>query len=131
MLSPQYRPLVGGYERAAERLSAALVTRGHQVTVIAERRDPSWPKAEARDGVSLLRLWCAFKPRLHLLTALPRFAIFLLIRGRSFNVWHVHQYGLHASLAVALGKLLGRPVVLKLTSSGDQGLARTAAKGGF
>ncbi|HPT50716.1 MAG TPA: glycosyltransferase family 4 protein [Accumulibacter sp.] len=131
MLSPQYRPLVGGYERAAERLSAALVTRGHRVTVIAERRDPTWPALETLDGVTLRRLWCAFKPRLHLLTSLPRFAIFLLIRGRSFDVWHVHQYGLHSALAVALGKLLGRPVVLKLTSSGDQGLARTAAKGGF
>jgi len=43
MLSPQYRPTVGGYERAAERLSAALVARGHCVTVIAELRDKAWP----------------------------------------------------------------------------------------
>lgn len=129
MLSPQYRPLVGGYERAAERLSAALVTRGHRVTVIAERRKSIWPATEVLDGVVLRRLWCVYKPRLHALSALSRFALFLLINGRSFDVWHVHQYGLHAALAVGLGKLLRRPVVLKLTSSGDQGLARTAAEG--
>ncbi|PZO06777.1 MAG: hypothetical protein DCF27_12130 [Lysobacteraceae bacterium] len=131
MLSPQYRPIVGGYERAAERLSAALAARGHCVTVIAERRDKAWPAAEFLEGVSVRRLWCAYLPRLHMPTALISLTLFLLTQGRRFDVWHVHQYGLHASLAVALGRLLHRPVVLKLTSSGGQGVARATAAGRF
>jgi len=124
MLCPQYRPLVGGYERAAERLSIALVARGHRVTVIAERRDSTWPTRENKDGVRIERLWCWYRPHLHMATSLLTFAVFLLTRGREFQVWHVHQYGLHAALAVALGKLLQRPMVLKSTSSKDQGIYR-------
>lgn len=122
MLSPQYRPIVGGYERAAERLSHGLASRGHRITVITERRSPKWSAREAQDGVQVKRLWCLYRRRLHAATSLMSFAFFLITRGREFHVWHVHQYGLHAALAVALGKLLYRPVVLKLTSTKSQGI---------
>lgn len=124
MVAPQYRPIVGGYERAAERLSAALAGRGHQVTVITDRRDPAWPRREVHEGVTIRRLWCLFRPRLHMPTSLGSLALFLLYQGRRFDVWHVHQYGLHAAVTAGLGLVLRRPVVLKLTSSGEQGIAR-------
>lgn len=124
MVAPQYRPIVGGYERAAERLSAALAGRGHQVTVITDRRDPAWPRREVHEGVTIWRLWCLFRPRLHMPTSLGSLALFLLCQGRRFDVWHVHQYGLHAAVTAGLGLVLRRPVVLKLTSSGEQGIAR-------
>lgn len=123
MIAPQYRPLVGGYERAAERLSAALSHRGHQVTVITDQRKSSWLRHEIFQGVTIRRLWCIFRPRLHMPTSLMSLALFLLKNGCRFDVWHVHQYGLHAAVAVAFGLLLRRPVVLKLTSSGEQGIA--------
>jgi len=123
MLSPQYRPIVGGYERAAERLSATLVARGHSVTVITEQRDKIWPAYEVICSVEVLRLWCLYRPKLHTLTSLCSFALFLLLRGRKFDVWHVHQYGKHAVIAIIIGKLISRPVVLKLTSSAAQGIA--------
>lgn len=127
MISPQFHPIVGGYERAAERLSAALVRRGHQVTVIAERRDRGWSQSEIREGVAIRRLWCLYWPRLHMLTALVSLTLFLMFRGHRFDIWHAHQYGMHAGVAVALGFLMRRPVVLKLTSSGDQGVAQALA----
>src|SRR6185437_11800999 len=58
------------------------------------------------------------------------FAAFLVAKGRDFDVWHVHQYGCHAALAVALGSIVRRPVVLKLTNSGPMGLARSLGTGG-
>jgi glycosyltransferase involved in cell wall biosynthesis len=64
---------------------------------------------------------------LHTLTSLLGLAAWLVAHGRTAQVWHVHQYGVHATLAVLLGKLLRRPVVLKLTSSGPQGLGATLA----
>ncbi len=129
MLSPQFRPLVGGYERAAERLSAALAETGLRVVVITERRDRAWPATEFIEGYAVRRLSCWYRPHLHLITSLFSFACFLLRHGRAFDVWHVHQYGYHAALAVALGKLLRRPVVLKLTSSTVMGIGEAMGDG--
>ena len=127
MISPQFRPIVGGYERAAERLSAELVRLGHEVTVIAERRDRSWPAREQQDGVMVRRLWCLYRPHFHQVTSLAAFALFLFTQGWRFHVWHIHQYGSHAVLAVVFGKLLHRPVVLKLTNSKEQGIQQVIA----
>lgn len=129
MLSPQFRPHVGGYERAAERLSAALAKEGLRVVVITERRDSTWPAMECLDGYEVRRLFCLYRRHLHSITSLLSFASFLLRHGREFDVWHIHQYGSHAALAVVLGRLLHRPVVLKLTSSAAMGIARTMGSG--
>ena len=129
MISPQFHPLVGGYERAAERLSVALAQRGLRIVVITERRDRRWSAVEFVDGYEIRRLSCWYRRHFHALTSLLSFAGYLLWRGRDFAVWHVHQYGLHAALAVALGRLLGRPVVLKLTNSGSMGIERAMGKG--
>jgi len=129
MISPQFRPLVGGYEQAAERLCAALVEVGLRVVVITERRDPAWPSSERISGFEVRRLSCWYRPRLHTITSLASFTFFLLRHGREFDVWHVHQYGFHAALAVALGKAVRRPVVLKLTNSGPMGIAVTLGSG--
>lgn len=123
MLCPQFRPLTGGYERAAERLSMALVKRGHAVTVITERRETMWATRELMAGFQIRRLWTVYRRGWHAMTSLASFAAWLLLRGRRFAVWHVHQYGAHATAAVLLGMLLRRPVVLKLTNSGEQGLS--------
>lgn len=129
MIAPQFRPIVGGYERAAERLCAALAERGFQVTVITERRVRSWPVREIVQGYEVRRLPCLYRRRLHVVSSLLVFGIYLLLDGRHFQVWHVHQYGPHAALAVVLGKLLGRPVVLKLTSSAAMGIEKALGEG--
>ena len=128
MISPQYRPILGGYERAAERLSLALTDRGHSVCVLAERRDPAWPRQEYLGGVTLLRWWCLYRPHLHILSSVIGLVAKLLSIGRRYDVWHVHQYGVHAMVTVICGKLIGRPVVMKLTSSSYQGLSMMVAK---
>ena len=129
MISPQFRPLVGGYEQAAERLSVALAEAGLNVVIITERRDRLWPAVECIDGYEVRRLSCRYRRNLHTITSLLSFAGFLLRHGREFDVWHVHQYGFHAALAVGLGKALRRPVVLKLTNSGSMGIAVTLGTG--
>ncbi len=122
MICPQFKPIVGGYERAAERLSIELTVQNHDITIITEKRDKCWQKKEELEGVIILRLWCIYKPKWHSISSLVSFSFYLLTQGFKFHVWHVHQYGMHAVLAVLLGKLLRRPVVLKLTNSKEQGL---------
>jgi glycosyltransferase involved in cell wall biosynthesis len=129
MISPQFRPLVGGYERAAERLSLALAEAGMRVVVIAERRDRAWPTVERIDGYEVQRLFCYYRRHLHVVTSLISFAGFLWRQGRAFDVWHVHQYGHHAALAVVFGYFLHRPVVLKLTSSAAMGIEEAMGRG--
>jgi len=131
MISPQFKPLVGGYERACERLAVALAARGNYVAVCTEQRDKAWPQEEEINGVEISRWWCLYRQKLHIITSLLSFAGFLLRNGRRFNVWHVHQYGMHAALAVAFGKMLRRPVILKLTSSASMGLASALSRGRF
>ncbi len=128
MICPQYHPIVGGYERAAGRLSKILAERGHLVEVVTERRERRWARQEVREGVRIERFWCLYRPRLHTVTALLSFAVFLLMRGRRFDIWHIHQYGAHAVLAVALSKLLRRPVLLKLTSDGPGRLEKVVSE---
>ena len=123
MISPQFYPIVGGYERSAERLAEALTRQGHFVTVVSERRNPEWPVEEYRGGVFVRRLWCKYVPGLHVITSFLRYGLFLLFNGRGFQVWHIHQIGMIAALGVALGKMMRRPVVIKLTSTGPQGIA--------
>lgn len=123
MITPQFRPLVGGYERAAERLSMELAERGHDVTIIAERRDWNWPRREMVGKAKLYRTFCIFKRGFHKLTSLAALAFFLITQGWKFDIWHVHQYGDYAGLAIALSRVFGKSVVLKLTSSGVSGLA--------
>lgn len=124
MIAPQFYPLVGGYERAAERLAVELVSNGHSVTVVAERRNREWPRKQVLRGVRIRRIWCAFKPGWHTFTSFVSFLVFLMLNGRRFDVLHVHQYGHHLALAVALRRLLGKPVVLKLTSTATQGISQ-------
>jgi len=125
MISPQFSPLVGGYERAAERLAAALIARPEvgQVEVVTERRNRVWAKVEERSGVVVRRLWCWYAPRVHVISATASLFWYLLLNLRRFHVVHVHQYGYPAAIAIILGKLLGRPVILKITSTGSDGIS--------
>ncbi|MCS5635821.1 MAG: glycosyltransferase family 4 protein, partial [Myxococcota bacterium] len=122
MVCPQFRPLIGGYEQAAERLGIELVGRGHRVTVVTERRDPAWPPSENFQGLEIRRLASWQRPRLQTLSGILFLAIYLLSHARRFDVIHVHQYGWPSTLAILLGRMLGRPVVLKLTNTGPQGI---------
>lgn len=129
MICPQFHPLVGGYERAARRLCGALAAAGLRVVVVTERRDRGWPALEAMDGFTIRRVPSMYRRLLHTTTSLLSFAGFLLCHGREFDVWHVHQYGPIAAMAVALGIVLRRPVVLKLMNSGPGGIEPALGEG--
>jgi len=132
MISPQFSPLIGGYERACERLAVALVAKGHRVTVVAERRDKGWPKKEVLyGGVQVHRWWCVYRPGWHVATSVLGLVKALFSEGRRFQVWHVHQYGMQAAVTVVLAKLLGRPVVLKLTNTSDEGISEVLSRSRF
>ncbi len=130
MVCPQFRPIVGGYERAAERLCQALARRGQRVVVLTERRDRRWPARERMDGFDVHRLPCLPRPGLHLATAASALAARLL-RGPRPDVVHIHQYGGSAAAAIACARLRGAPAVLKVTNTGPHGLGPVLARQRF
>lgn len=125
MVSPQFRPIVGGYERAAERLAASLAARGHSVTVIAERRYRAWPRHESFSNIELWRWRCWYRPGVHLVTSVAALLLKITLLGRRFDVWHVHTYGYHAAATILMGRILRRPVVLKLSNSDSGGIVQS------
>jgi len=123
MVSPQFRPTVGGYERAAERLSAALAQLGHGVTVLTDRRERAWATLDVMNGFTVRRLFSIWRPGLHGLSLAASYAFFLLAHGRRFHIVHCHQYGLIAGVALVLGRFNGSKTVMKITSTGPSGIA--------
>lgn len=124
IVSQQFRPVVGGYERAAERLAAGLAARGHGVTVVAERRNLQWPATEEYQGFQVRRHWCIYKPRWHLLTSVMSLMLFLLLNVRRFQLVHIQQYGTYAGMAIAIARLYSIPVVLRTTNTRSDGISQ-------
>ena len=123
MICPQFKPIVGGYERSADRLSSAIAKLGNKVVVVTERRSTEMAQIERSNGYTISRLFCIYRPYIHTISSALSLTQFLLNHGRRFHVWHVHQFGISASIAIVLGKVLNRPVLLKLTNSGTKGIS--------
>lgn len=105
-----YRPHYSGLTIYAERLGRALAERGHQVTVLTSRYDPSLPEREALDGVEIVRL----KVGIHvskgvIMPAMPYWAWRL---ARQADILHLHIPQLDAAPLALLAKLTGKPAVL-------------------
>jgi glycosyltransferase involved in cell wall biosynthesis len=130
MYAPQFHPIRGGYERAAERVAAELARRGHAVEVVTERRERAWAPRDRVSGVAVRRLPVLFRPGVHAASAGAALAAWLLPNLRRFDVLHAHTFGPQTSVAIAVARLLRVPVVLKLPSTGEGGIAAILAGGG-
>jgi glycosyltransferase involved in cell wall biosynthesis len=123
MVSAGFWPKVGGAERQALELSAALAARGHRVTVLT-RRPPGLPAREAVRGVAVRRLP---GPGLGAADA-PAFLLgafsWLLLHWTEWDAVHAHLAGSPALAAAAAGGLLGRPALVKL--GGGRGIGELA-----
>lgn len=122
MVSFYYHPYPGGLPAQTHFLSRALVEQGCQVTV-ATASLPGAPTREILQGVDIRRLPTlpvgGYRTRAH--PWLGPLALFLLANRHAFDVIHVHQALHPAALCVALGRALGKPVIVKVTGSGASG----------
>ena len=123
MLIARFHPISGGTELQAGRLARALIKAGDETFVLTARVG-GLPPFERIDGVTVLRLLAPG----HGLTCSTVFAVSalaaLLARRRDWDVIHAHLASSHALAAILAGRLLGRPVVVKLggaRATGDIG----------
>lgn len=122
MVSAGFWPAIGGAERQALELSAALVARGHRVTVLT-RRVGGLPARETFRGVAVRRL-PAFGGALDAACFLAAALAWLLFHWVEWDAVHAHLAGSPALAAAAAGRMLGRPALVKL--GGGSGIGELA-----
>ena len=140
MLCPQFRPVIGGAERQAEKLSKALVRRNIRVTILTPRLIADSPPYEEVDGVAINRF-----PLFDLCRKLPRSSglgplNLLMIRAQvrravssclnDVDILHASIAGPVTAFATEAARSAGVPVVCKVGMAGAQNdLASTSAMG--
>ncbi|MDE2490766.1 MAG: glycosyltransferase, partial [Elusimicrobia bacterium] len=103
MVSAGFWPAVGGAERQALELSAALAARGHRVTVLT-RRLGSLPARESLRGVEIRRLPVLGRGALDASSFLLGALVWLLRRRADWDAVHAHLAGSPALAAAAAGR---------------------------
>jgi glycosyltransferase involved in cell wall biosynthesis len=126
-----YRPHYSGLTIYAERQARALAARGHQVTILTSRFDPTLPASEMRDGVAVIRprVWFHISKGV-IMPSMPWWAWKL---ARQADVVNLHVPQLDAASIALISRALGKPVVmtyhcdLHLPSGPIHHLANTAS----
>lgn len=105
-----YRPHTSGLTIYAERLARAFVRRGHQVTVMTTRYDPSLPLEETLDGVRVLRVPVALRVSKGVLA--PTFGLVATRLAWQHDVVQMHLPQFDAPGVALRARLFGKPAVL-------------------
>jgi glycosyltransferase involved in cell wall biosynthesis len=100
LVTPRYRPVIGGVETHVEWLARHAIARGHEVTVLTQGEDPEQPAMEVVEGAVVRRFPVAYRST-HYAVA-PQLWRFLREEGRTFDVVHAHNYHSLPALAAAL-----------------------------
>lgn len=123
MVSAGWRPALGGAERQAEELSRALLALGHRVTALT-RRLPGTEPAQDDGGLLVRRLPSLGRGTLDSLLFMGGVFGWLVLHKGEYDAIHAHLAGSPALAAAAAGRLLGKPVVVKL--GGGRGIGELA-----
>jgi len=125
MVAFLFSPIVGGAETRAEKQARQLQKLGHQVMIITLRHHKDWLTQENMDGLSVTRIGGFYSQdgrlRIGRLGHLPiDFLIFLKLWSlrHHYDVLHSLQLSPLAGVAALIGKLLGKPVVISIPSTG-------------
>jgi glycosyltransferase involved in cell wall biosynthesis len=125
----EYEPgVAGGAERQARLQAEELSRRGHAVSVVCPRSP-----GQRTGPVGMVHVWRlprSRRPRLRKLSYAVSLGCWLAVRGRRFDVWHVHLASRQADWVVLVAAVLRRPTYVKVASGGETGevqLGRRAA----
>jgi glycosyltransferase involved in cell wall biosynthesis len=108
--------LGGGAESQVRTLARHLIRTGHPVSVMTPLLAHSPPRAADRCfGVPVARLQYPRWPVVGGGLMCLRLAAFLFGRGRRYDAWHVHIAHHMGAVTCAVGAILGKPVVVKVS----------------
>jgi L-malate glycosyltransferase len=142
MFCPQFRPLIGGAERQAEKLAVAVAASGCRVKILTPRIDPDSPEREQVNGIVIERfplndLGSRYPVPGVALLNIP-YIIWQVVRAirpslKGVDILHCHIASLQTGAAAFTGRLLGIPVLCKAAMAGhrsDLGEIETAGASG-
>lgn len=128
MLVNEFPPLpVGGAELQAERLATYLAEKGWPVWVIT-RGAAGLSKVEERGGFEIIRPLTLGTGKIRTLTFMFFTVLVLLGMRNQFQILHAHLAFGPSFVAVILGRLLGKQVIVKLGGSGSIGDVKTSQR---
>jgi glycosyltransferase involved in cell wall biosynthesis len=121
LISYSYPPVIGGSEIEAQRVCAALQSRGHRVKVLCAGGDPMPPVTEWVDACGLLVRIFGGKSstRLRPRVFAAGVAWTLAREWRSYQVAYFLMPGLQVALGVPVARLMGKRVIMKFSGSGE------------
>jgi glycosyltransferase involved in cell wall biosynthesis len=118
VISFSWPPVYGGSGTQAQRLAPYLIRRGVSVTALTARHDAALAAREEIDGVRVIRLPVAGIPRVRAAGFFVSAAAQLVRHAKIFDVIHVLGAYFRVAPIVAAARILGKPVVVKMTSLG-------------
>jgi glycosyltransferase involved in cell wall biosynthesis len=126
MFCPQFRPLVGGAERQAETLAAALAETDCRVTILTPRLDPDSPDIEEANGVTIERFPFTDLSRRYPVPGVAVLNIPYIVwqiaravrpRLKGTDVLHCHSASLQTAGAALVGHVAHVPVLCKAATA--------------
>ncbi len=105
-----YRPHISGLTIYAERLAAAFVRQGHQVTVLTSQFKKSLPREEVIEGVRIVRVPVAF--RLSKGVIMPTFGLTASRLVKENDVVQLHLPQFDAAGVALRGRMAKKPTVI-------------------
>ena len=119
ILTDSFYPIVGGGEAHARLLAAELIKRKVMVFVLSRRRLKEFPEFDRVDGVEIIRVLPYGLQRLGKYYMLLPAMIRLIMLRKRYDIIYVCGLRLLGIIAVALGKMMCKKVVLRSESCGE------------
>ena len=118
LVSHTYPPVLGGSEMEAQRVCAALLRRGHRVTVLCAGGAPM-PDVSAWVDPAGVPVRIFGRHRLARDYAFAFGVAWTLLRERRrYQIVYFLMQGLHLAAGLPVARFLGKPVVMKVSGSG-------------
>jgi glycosyltransferase involved in cell wall biosynthesis len=119
LICDSYPPVLGGSEIEAQRVSAALIRRGHQVQVLCAGGPPMPPLRDWVDpvGVPVSILTRRSRGRAKDWIFASEVARAIWSRRRRYDVVYFLMQGLHLAAGLPVAHFLKKPIVIKIAGS--------------
>jgi glycosyltransferase involved in cell wall biosynthesis len=114
LVSHSYPPVLGGSEIEAQRVCAALMRRGHRVTVLCSGGPPMPDMA----GVSVRIFARRSSGRIKDYAFALGVAWTLFRERRNYQLVYFLMQGVHLAVGLPVARRLGKPIVMKISGSG-------------